>query len=151
MGRPLNGRLAVRFSPPPCHGPGALEQGTVPPCSPGAVNGSPLLQRMASVSMSVWPCACACVFNRCQPGWVQSGGEFSCMIPVMCMTINLILILSAWGWSWRRLDQPGLLPTWQADWSAAQEYNSVHLRLPTQVLSFPVTLNCEVHHWWARI
>jgi len=27
---------------------------------------------MASVSMSVWPCAC--VFNRCQPGWVKCGG-----------------------------------------------------------------------------
>ena len=37
----------------PCHGRGALEQGTVPPCSLGAVNGCPPLQCMAPVSMSV--------------------------------------------------------------------------------------------------
>ena len=43
-----------------CHGQGALEQGTVSPCSPGAVIGCPPLQCMASVSVSVWACACAC-------------------------------------------------------------------------------------------
>ena len=43
---------------PPCHGRGVPEQGTVPPCSLGPVNGCLPLQCMASVSVSVWPCAC---------------------------------------------------------------------------------------------
>jgi len=48
-------------SSPPCHSLGALELGTVPPCSPGTVNGCPPLQCMASVSMSVTLCMCMCV------------------------------------------------------------------------------------------
>ena len=80
-------------SPPPFHGRGALEQDTVPPCSPGAVISCPPLQCMASVSMSVWPCACACVFNRCQPGWVKSEREIVCISVIQDRNLVLIFAL----------------------------------------------------------
>jgi len=37
-------------------------------------------------------CMCMCV-NRCQPGWVKSGGQ----ILWICVTINLILIIIIWN------------------------------------------------------
>jgi len=87
-------------SSPPCHGRGALEQGTVPPCSSGAVIGCPPLQRIWHLSL------CRCVFARCQPGRVKRGGVISC-ISCINMTINLISICISflevttitWGWS----------------------------------------------------
>ena len=66
--------------------------------------GHPLVQCMASVYECETLCMCVCV-NRCQPGWVKSGGQILCV----CMTINLILILLTYGrqhlfvalvWTW---------------------------------------------------
>jgi len=79
-------------SPPPCQKDvwGALEPGTVPPCSPGAVIGCPPLQCICPYEC-VSLCMCMCVFNRCQLGWVKSGGQILC---ISCTwQINLILIL----------------------------------------------------------
>ena len=61
-----------------------LSKGTVPPCSPGAVNGCPLLQCMTSVSMNVW-----------QVQQVLDGlnvEEKFCVFP--CVYKNLILVRS---------------------------------------------------------
>ena len=91
VGRLITGRLAFPLSPAgrgvspaPCHGRGALEQGTVPPCSPDAVIGCPLLQCMASVSMGVWPCACAQILTNF---------VYSCT-----WQINLVLMLQPCCW-----------------------------------------------------
>ena len=95
VGHPITWRLVVRFplsplkgwwtdswkgySPPSCHGRGALEQGTVPPCYPGAVIGCPAPVNGICLHECVTVCMCMCVFNRCQPGWVKCGGEILCI------------------------------------------------------------------------
>ena len=62
---------------------------TVPPCSPGAVDGCPPLQCMASISMSAQPCACAC---QQVPAWMGKKRRTNFVCMTVWMTINLILI-----------------------------------------------------------
>ena len=47
------------------------------PLLPGCCDWLPNAPVYDSVSMSVWPCAC--VFNRCQPGWVKRRGVILCI------------------------------------------------------------------------
>jgi len=59
---------------------------------------TPMRPGRSSVRVWVYECVTLCmwmcVFNRCQPGWVKSRGEISCISYSVYMTINLILILN---------------------------------------------------------
>jgi len=74
-----------------------LKQGTVPPCSVGAVIGCPPLQCMAPVSMSVWPCSCACLTGANLDG-LKAEDKFHVCIFVHANKSDLISSLSPWVW-----------------------------------------------------
>ena len=96
LGRPITGRLAVRFLLSLLKKIGKTDSWrgvhlfatTKVPLSKAPYPHAPVYGICLYECVTL--CMCMCVFNRCQPGWVKSGGEILCIS--LYMMINLILI-----------------------------------------------------------